>query len=105
MSTAVAIKRNRIENRKIRKTGKLKSISLPKIEKSEVLKAMGWGELPAELITVIDEDLELFMSEYKGNYTTVDDEIRERRNRIQYWMNNYKEGICGLETAKSALMS
>lgn len=105
MSTAIAIQSNQVSKRKARKAGRLKSVSIPKIGKNEVLNELGWSDMPARLISAIDRDLELFIDEYKGNYTTVDDETRQRRNKIQYWINNYKEGICDLETAEFALMT
>mgnify|MGYP000435656829 CR=1 FL=1 len=105
MSTALALQGEQKTENKARKKANLKSVDIPKIDKSEVLEMLGWARMPASLISAIDKDLEEFIREFKGQYSTVDERVRQRRNRIQYWMNNYKNGICSLETAYSAMKS
>ena len=105
MSTALALHGEQKAENKARKKARLKSVDIPKTDKSEVLEMLGWARMPAALISAIDKDLEEFVREFKGHYSTVDERIRQRRDRIQYWMNNYKNGICSLDTAYSAMTS
>jgi len=105
MSTALALHGEHHGESETGRTGNLKSVDIPKIDKSEVLEMLGWARMPAALISAIEEDLEEFIREFKGHYSTVDERLRRRRDRIQYWMNNYKNGICSLETASSAMKS
>lgn len=72
-------------------------------ELEEVYELMGWAALPEELKIEIKEDIKAFREELAGNYSTCDPFIQRRRQRIDYWVRAYNDGICSLKTAVNAL--
>ena len=103
MNAAIALKnsnRPKIENRK---ASRLAPVKLPAGKRAELLKLLGWDKLPESLLQVVEKDLEVFEKEINDNFSTIDHSIRRRRSRVQYWLNNYRNGTCSLETARIAL--
>lgn len=93
---------------------KLSRIQTPKLQKvdiqprydsaiSEFIAAMGWRELPAELLDVILDDIKGFYNEVTGLYCTRDEFVMNRRKSVIYWVDCYRKGICTLDTALSML--
>lgn len=72
-------------------------------ELQEAFELMGWDELPGELKIEIKDDMAAMIDEYKGRYSTCDPFVLKRRQRVIYWVENYQEGMCTLETAVQAL--
>lgn len=104
MNAALAVSQTKYSRSKQkRRSRKLTSINVPKLQKQELLETLGWSGIPLTLYKAIENDLELFMKEHLENHSTIDGNVRARRNRIQYWVNNYKNGICSLDTALLAL--
>lgn len=64
---------------------------------------LGWEDLPDELKYSIKEDVKGYINELQGNYSTNCPLVQKRRERIDYWINSFKDGICSLESALNAL--
>lgn len=69
----------------------------------QVLHLMGWEPLPDALILEIKEDIRAFCRELQGHYASCDPYVIRRRRRVDYWVRQYLEGACTLETAVQAL--
>ncbi len=69
----------------------------------QLFNLLGWGNLPLELKLTIKEDVKGYMDELNGSYSTSCSLVQKRRERIDYWVNCYQEGICSLDTAVEAL--
>ncbi len=69
----------------------------------EVFELMGWGELPDALKIEIKDDVKAMVDECRGRYSTCDPFVLKRRQRIIYWIENYQEKMCSLQTAVEAL--
>ncbi|TVQ11371.1 MAG: hypothetical protein EA364_10650 [Balneolaceae bacterium] len=93
---------------------KLTRIQTPKLQKldiqprydsalSEFIAAMGWRELPGELIDVILEDIKGFYNEVTGLYCSRDEFVLNRRRSVIYWIDCYRKNLCSLDTAISML--
>lgn len=89
---------------------KLTRIKAPRLKKvdikpqydsniSEFIAAMGWRELPAELIDVILDDIKGFYNEVTGLYCSRDEFVMDRRKSVIYWVDCYRKGLCSLDTA------
>jgi len=72
-------------------------------ELEEVYELMGWTAIPQELKMEIKEDIKAFREELLGNYSTCDPHVYRRRQRIDYWVRAYCEGLCSIKTAVNAL--
>jgi len=72
-------------------------------ETEEVFELMGWAAMPQELKMEIKDDIQAFREELIGNYSTCDPYVYRRRQRIDYWVRAYSEGLCALKTAVNAL--
>jgi hypothetical protein len=66
---------------------------------SEFIAAMGWRELPAELIHEIRDDIRGFYNEVTGLYCSCDEFVLNRRKSVIYWVDCYRKGLCSLDTA------
>lgn len=73
------------------------------VETEEILTLMGWNHLPDELKLIIAIDMMGFQDELKGLFSTRDQNVLNRRKRIHYWVNNFLDGQCELDTAVNAL--
>lgn len=69
----------------------------------ETWKLLGWSKLPESLKNLIQADVEAYKEELAGRYATIDPHVIARRRSVFYWVSNYREGICSLETAQQAL--
>lgn len=69
----------------------------------QVLSLMGWEPLPDALVFEIKEDIRAFCRELEGRYASCDPFVTRRRRRVDYWVRQYLEGACTLETAVNAL--
>ncbi|MEX0593949.1 MAG: hypothetical protein WD115_04175 [Balneolaceae bacterium] len=69
----------------------------------QVLTLMGWEPLPDELVLEIKEDIRAFCRELEGRYASCDPFVIRRRHRVDYWVRQYLDGACTLETAVNAL--
>ena len=69
----------------------------------EVFKLMGWGNLPDTLKMEIKDDVKVMVDECEGRYSTRDPFVLNRRQRVIYWVENFQENMCSLDTAIKAL--
>lgn len=72
-------------------------------ELEEVFELMGWEGLPEDLKIEIKEDIKAFRDELTGYYSTCDPFVQRRRQRIDYWVRSFNDGVCSLKTAVNAL--
>lgn len=72
-------------------------------ELSELLRLMGWQAIhPCVLLEVMD-DLNGYLMELSGEYSSLCPFTRRRRERVDYWVSASIDGICSPETARDAL--
>ncbi|MDX1590577.1 MAG: hypothetical protein R3283_01360 [Balneolaceae bacterium] len=64
---------------------------------------LGWGNLPAEIKLVIEEDVKGYVDELVGSYSTNCPFVQRRRESIDFWVNSFMDGICTVDTAVNAL--
>lgn len=69
----------------------------------QVFRLMGWGDLPDALKIEIKDDVAAMAEELKGQYSSCDPYVGQRRQRVVHWVKSYKDGICSLQTAVEAL--
>ena len=72
-------------------------------ELQEVFGMLGWGNLPDALKIEIQDDVTAMVSELQGQYSSCDPYVQKRRERVVYWVDSFRDGICSLETAIDAL--
>jgi hypothetical protein len=72
-------------------------------ELQEMFELMGWGDLPDALKMEIKDDVAAMVDELRGQYSSCDPHVMRRRQRVVYWVNNFKDDICSLKTAIDAL--
>ncbi len=72
-------------------------------ELQEMFGLMGWGDLPDALKMEIKDDVAAMVDELRGQYSSCDPHVERRRQRVVYWVNNFKDDICSLKTAVDAL--
>ncbi|WP_445664773.1 hypothetical protein [Fodinibius sp. AD559] len=72
-------------------------------ELQEMFKLMGWGDIPDALKLEVKDDVSAMVNELKGQYSSCDPYVDRRRQRVVYWIENYREGLCSLDTAIDAL--
>lgn len=64
---------------------------------------MGWGDLPDALKMEIKDDVSAMVDELQGQYSSCDPYVERRRQRVVYWVESFREGVCSLDTAVDAL--
>lgn len=69
----------------------------------QTFKLMGWGDLPDALKMEIKDDVAAMVDELQGQYSSCDPYVERRRQRVVYWVENYQNGVCSLDTAINAL--
>lgn len=69
----------------------------------DIFAMMGWGGLPDTLKMEIKDDVAAMVDELEGCYSTCDPYVLKRRERVAYWVDAYRDGICSLQTAIDAL--
>lgn len=69
----------------------------------DVFGMMGWGDLPDALKIEIKDDVAAMVDELEGCYSTCDPYVLKRRERVTYWVDAFRDGICSLDTAIEAL--
>lgn len=69
----------------------------------DMFKLMGWSDIPDALKMEIKDDVSAMVSELKGQYSSCDPYVARRRQRVVYWVESYRDGICSLDTAIDAL--
>lgn len=72
-------------------------------ELQEMFGLMGWENLPDILKMEIKDDVSAMVAELKGQYSSCDPFVQKRRERVTYWVNCFRDGICSLPTALDAL--
>lgn len=72
-------------------------------EMNEVFNLLGWIHLPLELKMTIHEDVKGYLNELEGRYSTACAYVQKRRERVDYWVNSYLDGLCSLKEAVNAL--
>lgn len=72
-------------------------------ELQHMFKLMGWGDLPDALKMEIKDDVSAMVDELQGQYSSCDPYVERRRQRVVYWVESYRNGVCSLETATEAL--
>lgn len=66
---------------------------------TEMAGLLGWSDIPDRLLEVIEKDLIGFHDEITGLYCTNDDNVRNRRRTVRYWVDNYLNCVCSYDTA------
>ena len=64
---------------------------------------MGWGNLPDSLKIEIYDDVKAIVDELQGSYSSCDPFVKNRRNRIYYWIQSFLDGVSSLETTIEVL--
>ncbi len=72
-------------------------------ELQEIFNLLGWGDIPDTLKMEIKDDVSAMVDELKGRYSSCDPHVERRRQRVVYWVESYRDGICSLDTAIDAL--
>ncbi|MBP3192358.1 hypothetical protein [Natronogracilivirga saccharolytica] len=72
-------------------------------QQADVFDLIGWSDLPDSLKMVVRTDMEAYRDELLGLYSTCDRNVQRRRKSVSYWVKAYRDGICSLQTAVSAL--
>ena len=72
-------------------------------ELQQVFSLLGWHEVPDGLKVEIYDDVRVMVEELRGNYSSCDPYVRNRRNRVHYWVQSYLYGNTSLNTAIEAL--
>jgi hypothetical protein len=72
-------------------------------ELQQVFSLLGWHEVPDGLKVEIYDDVRVMVEELQGNYSSCDPYVRNRRNRVHYWVQSYLDGNTSLNTAIEAL--
>lgn len=69
----------------------------------QMFDMLGWQELPNEIKLAIEEDVKGYIDELHGHYSTNCPFVQRRRERVDYWVNSYLDGVCTSDTASEAL--
>ena len=72
-------------------------------ELQQVFKLLGWHKVPDILKVEIYDDVRIMVEELRGNYSSCDPYVHNRRNRVHYWVQSYLDGTSSLKTAIQAL--
>ena len=72
-------------------------------ESRDILEWMGWSGIPDPMKLVIAIDMIGFRDELNGLYSTRDPHVLARRKSVYYWVNQYLNGTCSIETAVQSL--
>ncbi len=73
------------------------------VESRETFEMLGWAALPESIKLVIAIDIIGFRDELNGMYSTSNPGVLNRRKRINYWVDNYQQGVCSEESVIEAL--
>lgn len=69
----------------------------------EMFSMLGWGNLPAGLKFIIEEDVKGYVDELLGNYSSNSPFVQKRRESVDFWVSSFMDGVCTLDTAVDAL--
>lgn len=72
-------------------------------ELQQVFKLLGWHKVPDILKVEIYDDVRVMVEELRGNYSSCDPYVHNRRNRVHYWVQSFLDGTSSLKTAIEAL--
>ena len=72
-------------------------------ELQQVFKLLGWHKVPDILKVEIYDDVRVMLEELRGNYSSCDPYVHNRRNRVHYWVQSFLDGNSSLKTAIEAL--
>ena len=72
-------------------------------ELQQVFKLLGWHKVPDILKVEIYDDVRVMLEELRGNYSSCDPYVHNRRNRVHYWVQSFLDGTSSLKTAIEAL--
>tara|TARA_B100000989_G_scaffold298089_1_gene286046 strand:- start:19205 stop:19654 length:450 start_codon:yes stop_codon:yes gene_type:complete len=72
-------------------------------ELQQVFQLLGWHEIPDILKVEIYDDVRVMVEELRGNYSSCDPYVHNRRNKVHYWVQSYLDGTSSLNTAVEAL--
>lgn len=72
-------------------------------EMQEAFELLGWRRLPDELKIEIYNDVRFLVQELKGQFSSCDPYVHQRRNTVHFWVSSYQDGICTLEAAIKAV--
>lgn len=72
-------------------------------DKADVFELFGWSDLPATLRSAIRSDLEAYRDELLGLYSSCNTAVHERRKRVSWWVNAYRNKLCTARTAVTML--
>ena len=72
-------------------------------ELQQVFSLLGWLEVPDVLKVEIYDDVRAMVEELQGSYSSCDPYVRNRRNRVHYWVQSFLDWNTSLNTAIEAL--
>ena len=72
-------------------------------ELQQVFQLLGWHKVPDVLKVEIYDDLRVMVEELRGNYSSCDPYVHNRRNSIHYWVQSFLDGTSSLKTTIEAL--
>ncbi len=72
-------------------------------ESAYIFSLMGWSGLPEDLKRAIAVDLIGYRDELLGLYSTLDPAVQARRRSVYWWVEQYRDGTCSLDTAIASL--
>ena len=72
-------------------------------ELQQVFQLLGWHKVPDILKVEIYDDVRVMVEELRGNYSSCDPYVYNRRNRVHYWVQSFLDGTSSLKTAIQAL--
>ena len=72
-------------------------------EMDQTFSLLGWKDLPLELKLTIYSDVQGYLNEIEGNFSTACAYVQTRRERVDYWVSSFQDGICTLKQTVDAL--
>ena len=72
-------------------------------ELQQIFQLLGWHKVPDILKVEIYDDVRVMVEELRGNYSSCDPYVYNRRNRVHYWVQSFLDGTSSLKTAIQAL--
>lgn len=69
----------------------------------ELFELLGWNDIPQSIKALIQNDVKDFALEVLVPFTSIAPEKLERKQRIRYWMRQFKAGYCSESTVVEML--
>ncbi|TNE74918.1 hypothetical protein EP331_00515 [bacterium] len=61
---------------------------------SELLELFGWSDVSESVKSLLQNDMRAFANELLTPFTAIDAETKQRKQRISFWMKQFKAGYC-----------